>query len=143
MATIPLNSNFTNIYPDTLNTNYPCTSPSDETLTLLVAGISTPLLMVALAVAVITIMAIVWTKWRKFQTKHNQDTEQQEGSYAALIMGQVQQDGSYTTLTIQNQLNASPNHPTEGLYAIVDVPNQEKEGQMKLNIKHPSNLEER
>ena len=54
----------TNTYSSTSNTTFPPTSLShDETLTLLVAGISTPLLMVALAVVIITIVAaILWTK---------------------------------------------------------------------------------
>ena len=120
MATIPLNSSSTDIYPSTSNTNFPHTSPSKETLTLLVAGISTPLLVVVVVV-IITIIAIVWIKRQKYQIEHNQDTEQQEGSYATLIMGQVQQDGLYTTPVREKQPEASPNHPTDVLYAVVDI----------------------
>ena len=125
------------------STTFPPTSPShEETLTLLVAGISTPLLMVALAVTVVVIIIIVWIKWRKSQheTKYNQDTEQQEGSYAALIMGQVQQDGLYTTLALtrQNQSDAfnSPNHPTDdSYYTVVEIESRNcpyLEGQVPL-----------
>ena len=65
MITIPLTSNSINIYPSISNTNFPQTSPSEETLTLLVAGISAPLLVVVVVVyiVIITIIAIVWIKW--------------------------------------------------------------------------------
>ena len=129
----------TNTYSSTSNTTFLPTSPSiEETLTLLVAGISTSLLMVALAVTVVVIIIIVRIKWCKSQTKYNQDTctEQQEGQYATLIMGQVQQDGLYTTLVRQNQSDAfnSPNHPTDDSnYAIID---RRKDGQIESH-NHP------
>ena len=119
------------------STTFPRTIPShDETLTLLVAGISTPMLMVALAVTVVVIIIIIWIKWRKSQLKEDTCTEQQEGTYAALIMGQVQHDELYTTLVRQNQSDAfnSPNHPTDDSnYAVVD---RRKDGQIESH-NHP------
>ena len=54
----------TNIYLSTSQYISPDTSPSAVPLTLLVAGISTPLLilLLALAVLIITIIAIAWIK---------------------------------------------------------------------------------
>ena len=53
------------------------------------------------------------------------------------IMEQIQQDGLYTTLVRERQPDASLNHPTGVLYAVVDTTNQRMEGQMKSNIKNP------
>ena len=131
MATIPLNS--TNIYPSTSNTNFPHTNPSEETLTLLVAGISTPLLVVALAVMIITVIAIVWIKGRKStKSLHNHDTEQQDGSYA--------------TLTRQEYPDITSNYPMDVLYAVVDMNSQGERGQMvqaEQNAENPPNSEEK
>ena len=133
MATIPLNSNSTNIYSSTSNTNFPHTSPSEETLTLLVAGISTPLPVVALAVVIITVIAIIWIKRQKsIKSMHNQDTEQQDGSYA--------------TLTRQEYPRITSNHPMNVLYAVVDIDKHGEEGQMKQdeqNSENPPNPEEK
>ena len=136
MATIPLTSNSYNIYPSTSNTNFPHTSTSEETLTLLVAGISTPLLVVALVVVIITIIATVGIKWKTSTNKgqnSNQDTEQQDGLYA--------------TLTRQEHPDITLNHPMDVLYAVVDMNSKGEEEQMKQayeqNAERPPNSEEK
>ena len=132
MATTLLTNNTCS---STSNTTFPPTSPShEETLTLLVAGISTPLLVVALAVVIITIIAtIIWTKGRKStENVHNQDTEQQL------------EDRPYATLTRQEYPDITSNHPMEVLYAVVDMPEKsqgEEAGQlMKQDEKNVENL---
>ena len=137
MATIPLTGNSTNIYSSTSNTNnFPQTNPSKGTLTLLVAGISTPLLVVALAVVIIIIIVVVWIKRQTSTNKgqnSNQDTEQQDGLYA--------------TLTRQEHPDITLNHPMDVLYAVVDMDNQ-GEGRDEVNldkqiIESPPNSEEK
>ena len=102
--------------------------------------ISTPLLVIVLAVVIVTITGIymVWIKPRK-STNHNQDTEQQDGSYATLM---------------RQQLDVTSNHPTDVVYAVLDESETiaciaygktKKEGQMKedkQNVKNPPNSEE-
>ena len=59
----PLTSYSTNSYSSTSKTNFPIVSPTEEKLiTLLVTGISTPLLVMVLAVVIITIITMVWIK---------------------------------------------------------------------------------
>ena len=126
MATTPLTRNS--------SYNYSSTSPSTnpEKLAMssfnLVAGISTPLLVIALvALAFVTIMAIVWIKKRK-STKnvHNEhDTEFEE------------QDRRYATLTRQEYPDITLNHPTDTLYAVIDMNKQGKEREMKHNEENP------
>ena len=127
----------TNTYSSTSNTTFLPPSPShDETLTLLVAGISTPLLMVALAVIITIVVAILWTKGRK-STKnvHNREAVEQD-------------DGPYTTLTRQEYPDITSNHPMEVLYAVVDMPenSQGEEGQLmkqdEKNVESPPNSDE-
>ena len=125
----------TAITPLTRNSIYnnsstsPNTNPSsEENLTLLVSGIATPLLVIALvALAIVTIMAIVWIKKRK-STKnvHNEhDTEFEE------------QDRRYATLTRQEYPDITIDHPTDALYAVIDMNKQEQEREMKHDEKNP------
>ena len=61
MVEAPFTSYYTNSYSSMSKTNFPITSPTEEKLTtLLVTGISTPLLVIVLAVVIITIIAMVW-----------------------------------------------------------------------------------
>ena len=63
MVETPLTSYSTNSYSSMSKTNFPITSPTEEKLTtLLVTGISTPLLVIVLAVVIVTITGIymVW-----------------------------------------------------------------------------------
>ena len=97
------------------------------------AGVSTPLLVVALAVVIITIIAIVWIKRQK-STKgvHNHDTEQQGGSYA--------------TLTRREHADITSNHPMDVLYAVIDMNKQGEEGQTMQGeqiVENPPNSEEK
>ena len=123
-AATPLTSNSTyNYYSSTS----PSTIPSEQKLTSLVAGISTPLLVIALVVlAIVTIMAIVWIKKQK-DTKnvHNHDTEF------------VDQDRRYATLTRQEYPDITIDHPTDALYAVVDMNKQGKEGEVKEVEENP------
>ena len=112
--------------------NYSSISPSknpssEEKLTSLVAGVSTPLLVIVLVLlAIITIMAIVWIKERKAtKNVHNHDTEFEE------------QDRRYTTLTRQEYPDITLNHPTDALYAVVDMNKQKQEREMKHDEKNP------
>jgi Na+-transporting NADH:ubiquinone oxidoreductase subunit NqrC len=93
---------------------------------LLVAGISTPLLVIALVVLVIvTIMATVWIRKRKAtKNVHNHDTEQQDGIH-------------YATLTRQEYPEITSNNPIEILYAVVDMNKQGEEGEMKRDEENP------
>ena len=104
MTTIPLTNNS---FLSTSNISFPSTSSTEEKLILLVTGISVPLLVVALAVVIITILAIIGINKRK-STNQNQDTEQQV------------EDGSYAILMRQKQPNVTSNHPTDVVYAVVD-----------------------
>ena len=66
MVEAPLTSYSTNSYSSTSNSNFPIVSPTEEKLTtLLVTGMSTPLLVIVLVVAIITIIAMVWIKQQK------------------------------------------------------------------------------
>ena len=130
-------SHSTNIYLSTSQSISPDTSPSAVPLTLLVAGISTPLLilLLALAVLIITIIAIAWIKRQK-STKnvHNQVIEQQNGPYSTLTRSE------YTDVTL--------NDPMDALYAVVDMDKheQEEEGKMMQEEKiaeNPPNQEEK
>lgn len=131
-------SNSTNTYLSTSQSDFPDTSPSAVPLTLLVAGIiSTPLLilLLALAVLIITIIAIVWIKRQK-STKivHNQVIEQQ--------------NGPYSTLTRSEYPDVTLNDPMDALYAVVDMDKheQEEEGKMMLEekiVENPPNQEEK
>ena len=113
--------------------NYSNISPSKNTssekkLTSLVAGISTPLLVIVLVLlAIITIMAIVWIKERKAtKNVHNEhDTELEE------------QDRRNATLTRQEYPDITSNHPTDALYAVTDMNKQEQEREMKHDEKNP------
>ena len=136
-----LTSYSTNSYSSTLKTEFSSTIPTEETRTILGVGISTTLLIVASAVVIITVVAIIGINRRK-STKHNQDTEQQL------------EDGLYATLTRQEQLDATSNHPIDVIYEVLDesetiacIANGKmtKEGQMKedeQNVKNPPNSEE-
>ena len=125
MAVTPLTRNSTYNYSNTS----PSTNPSsEEKLTSLVAGISTPLLVIALVVlAIITIIAIVWIKKRKAtkNVHHNHDTELEE------------QDRQYATLTRQEYPDITLNHPTDALYAVVNMNKQGEEGEMKQVEENP------
>ena len=101
---------------------------SGDKLTSLVAGISTPLLIIALVVlAIVTIIAIVWIKKRKATNNvhHNHDTEFEE------------QDGPYATIMRQEYPDITLNHPTDALYAVVDKNKQGEEREMKQDEENP------
>ena len=122
-AATPLASNSTHNNSSTS----PSTNPFEEKLISLVAGISTPLLVIALvALAIATIMAIVWIKKRKAtKNAHNHDTEFED------------QDRRYATLTRQEYPDITIDHPTDALYAIIDVNKQGKEGEVKEVEENP------
>ena len=123
-ATTPLTRNSTYNYSSTS----PSTNPSEENLTSLVAGISTPLLVIVLVVlAIVTTIAVVWIKKRKAtkNVHHNHDTEFEE------------QDGSYTTLTRQEYPDITIDYPTDALYAVVDMNKQGEEREMKQVEENP------
>jgi hypothetical protein len=111
-------------------------SSTEENLTiiivLLVTGVSVPLLVIVSAVLIITIIAVVGIKWRKY-IKRNQNTEQETVTYSTL-MRQKYPDASN-----------SPNHHGDIIYTAVDVSNKWKEEQMVPNdniTKNPPYMEE-
>ena len=127
-AAMPLSSNSTQYnYSSTSHSMNPY---SGDKLMSLVAGISTPLLIIELVVlAIVTIIAIVWIKKRKAtkNVHHNHDTEFEE------------QDGPYYYATIMRQEypDITLNHPTDALYAVVDKSKQGEEREMKQVEENP------
>ena len=115
------NINYSSTFPDHV------TNPSAAPSTLLVVGISTPLLILALAVLIITIVAIIWTKRRK-STKsiHNLDAEQLAAPRS--------------TLTRPEHPDITLNHPMDALYAVVDVGSQGEDGKRVQNEPNVENL---
>ena len=125
-ATTPLTRNST--YNYSLSTSPSTNASSEEKLTSLVAGISTPLLAIALVgLAIVTIMAIIWIQKRKAtKNAHNKhDTEFEE------------QDRRYATLTRQEYPDITLNHPTDALYAVIDMNKQGEEREMKHDEENP------
>ena len=126
-ATTQFTSNST--HNNSLTNISPSTNPSSgEKLTSLVAGISTPLLAIALVgLAIVAIIAIIWIKKRKAtKNVHNEhDTEFEE------------QDRRYATLTRQEYPDITSNHPTNALYAVIDMNKQGEEREMKHDEKNP------
>ena len=114
MATTPLTRNSTYNYSSTSpNTNH----SFEEKLTSLAAGISTPLLVIALVgLAIVAIIAIIWIKKQKAtKNVHNEhDTEFED------------QDRRYATLTRQEYPVITIDHPTDALYSVIDMNKQGK-----------------
>ena len=104
MAEAPLTSYSTNSYSSMSKINFPITSPTEEKLTTFISDWN----IYSFAGDSIGSSDCHY-HWYIYgldkSTKHSQDTEQQDGSYA--------------TLTREEQLDVTSNHPTDVIYEVL------------------------